>query len=75
MKTQRLPLKSLACPNHECKGYGQLGMENLYVRKVYGKDKLRLLRCRMCGTEFGERKNTPLWNCKLPEEKAVAVAE
>jgi len=25
--------------------------------------------------ECGERKNTPLWNCKLPEAKAVAVAE
>jgi IS1 family transposase len=33
------------------------------------------LRCRRCGTEFSERKNTPLWNCKLPEGKAVAVAE
>jgi IS1 family transposase len=47
----------------------------LAVRKTYGKDKIRYLRCRCCGTEFSERKNTPLWNSKVPEEKAVAVAE
>lgn len=48
---------------------------NLTVRKVYGRDRIRYLRCRRCGTEFSERKNTPLWNCKLPEVKAVAIAE
>ncbi|MDQ3398093.1 MAG: hypothetical protein M3511_10060 [Deinococcota bacterium] len=50
-------------------------MDNLYVRKRYGKDKLRLLRCRHCKMEFGERRNTPLLNCKLPKAKAALVAE
>jgi IS1 family transposase len=45
------------------------------VRKTYGRDKLRYLRCRGCSKEFSERRNTPLWNSKLPEQKAVAVAE
>ncbi len=75
MEKERLPLERLACVNHECKSYGKLGIGNLYVRKHYGRNKLRLLRCRCCGSEFSERKNTPLWNCKLPENKAVAVAE
>jgi transposase-like protein/IS1 family transposase len=74
-KTPRLPLERLACVNHECKSYGKSGLDNLYVRKHYGRNKLRLLRCRCCGSEFSERKNTPLYNCKLPEKKAVAVAE
>jgi IS1 family transposase/transposase-like protein len=72
---ERLPLERLACVNPESKSYGQRGLGNLYVRKVYGKDQIRLLRCQHCGMEFSERKNTPLWNCKLPEAKAVAVAE
>jgi IS1 family transposase/transposase-like protein len=75
VERERLPLDKLACVNHECKSYGKTGLENLYVRKRYGKDPLRLLRCRHCGIEFSERKNTPLWNCKLEERKAVAVAE
>lgn len=74
MESKRLPLERLACANHECKSYGKTGLENLYVRKIYSQDQLRLLRCRHCGTEFSERRNTPLWNCKLPEAKAVAIA-
>lgn len=74
VQTRRLPLESLACVNDECKSYGKRGLENLYVRRTYGKDQIRYLRCRHCGIEFSERRNTPLWNCKLPEAKAVAIA-
>jgi IS1 family transposase/transposase-like protein len=74
-KHHRPPLESLACVNHECEHYGRTGLENLRVRKTYGHDELRYLRCRGCGKEFSERRNTPLWNSKLPEQKAVAVAE
>lgn len=45
------------------------------IRKVYGCDQIRYLRCRCCQQEFSERKNTALWNSKIPEEKAIAVAE
>jgi IS1 family transposase len=44
------------------------------VRKVYGVDQLRYLRCRRCGREFSERKGTALWNTKVGEAQAVAVA-
>jgi IS1 family transposase/transposase-like protein len=75
VEKERLPISKLACVNDECKSFGQAGLDNLYVRKVYGKAQLRLLRCRDCSMEFSERRNTPLWNCKLPEAKAVAIAE
>jgi hypothetical protein len=66
-----------------CERYGQAGQHNLTAPKghpkVYGKDQIRYLRCRVCGSEFRERKRTALWNTKgprgLPEAKAVAVAE
>ena len=74
--TTHLPLESLACVMPECKLYGQPGQGNLIVRKVYGKhDQIRFLRCRECQAEFSERKNTALWNCKIPEEKAISVME
>jgi IS1 family transposase/transposase-like protein len=55
--------------------YGQAGQDNLTVRKTYGKEGIQYLRCRGCGAEFSERKNTALWNTKVTEDKAVSVAE
>ena len=70
------PLESLACINPECKLYGQTGQGNLNVRKIYGKhDRIHYLRCSTCQEEFSERKNTALWNCKIKERRAIAVAE
>lgn len=71
----RPPLETLACVNEGCTLYGQTGQDNLTVRKIYGKDGIRYLRCRCCGAEFSERKQTALWNTKVTEEKAVAVAD
>jgi hypothetical protein len=71
---QRPPSETLACVNPDCKLYGQAGQGNLTVRKVYGKDGIRYLRCRCCQTEFSERKGTALWNTKVSEAKAEAVA-
>lgn len=70
----RPPLDSLACVNAQCELYGQAGQRNLIVRKVYGSDQLRYLRCRRCREEFSERKGTALWNSKKPEATAVAIA-
>jgi len=71
----RPPIESLACVNAECELYGQKGQGNLIIRKEYGKGRIRYLRCRCCREEFSERKNTALWNSKIPEEQAIAVAE
>jgi len=71
----RPALDTFACVNEGCTLYGQKGQDNLTVRKTYGKDGIRYLRCRCCGAEFSERKNRALWNTKVSEDKAVAVAE
>src|SRR5882672_2276022 len=71
----RPALETLTCVNERCALYGQKGQNNLTVRKTYGKDAIRYLRCRCCGAEFSERKQTALWNTKMAEGKAVAVAE
>lgn len=71
----RPPLESLACINAECSLYAQAGQNNLKIRKTYSSDQIRYLRCRKCGTEFSERKNTALWNCKIPEERAIRVSD
>ncbi len=68
-------LETLACVNERCTLYGQKGQDNLTVRKTYGKDAIRYLRCRCCGEEFSERKQTALWNTKVTEEKAITVAD
>ncbi|MGB7875875.1 MAG: hypothetical protein WBL25_15950 [Anaerolineales bacterium] len=75
IKITRPPLGSLACIHPDCQDYGITGAGNLYVRKTYGKDHIRYLRCRTCQEEFSERKNTALWNMKIREAKAVSIAE
>lgn len=67
-------MTSLACVNPECDQYGCKGGDNLTIRKVYGADKIRYLRCRVCQEEFSERKNTALFNSKIGEAKATAIA-
>jgi len=74
-KITRPPLASLACVVETCDLYGQVGQNNLTIRKVYGRDQIRYLRCRACGQEFSERKNTALWNSKIDEARAVSIAE
>lgn len=71
----RPPLESLACVNQFCEMYGQKSQGNLVVRKVYGQDKIRYLKCRHCQEEFSERKNTALWRVKVSEARAISIAE
>ena len=70
---KRPDLDTLACVNPECQRFRLTGQDNLTVRKVYGQDRLRLLRCRTCGEEFSERRGTALFNTKIPEEQAASV--
>ena len=55
---ERPDLDTLACVNAECALHRKTHQGNLGVRKVYGRDALRLLRCRTCGEEFSERRGT-----------------
>ncbi|WP_157449097.1 helix-turn-helix domain-containing protein [Deinococcus peraridilitoris] len=75
MSDSLLPLESFACPAPHCEQHGQRGQGNLRVRKLYGDEQRRLLKCRSCGTEFSERKGTPLWNTRAPEDQLVSAVE
>ena len=68
-------IETLACPYEDCHLYAKRAQGNLTVRKVYGKDRIRYLRCRSCAREFSERRNTALFNSKIEEKKAISVAE
>jgi transposase-like protein len=70
---QRPDLDTLACVNPECHLFCRPGAANLTVRKVYGHDRLRLLRCRTCGEECSERRGRALFNTKRPEATAEDV--
>ena len=68
------PIAEFCCQNSLCPDHGKRGAGNL---RQHGwtskKQQIRLLFCRTCGAYFSERKGTALYQCRLPEEKAVAV--
>jgi transposase-like protein len=69
-------LSRFCCHNPGCPLRGRRGAGNLSVCGTYGKRQtFRLLYCRSCKARFGERKGTPLFNARLPAEKAVSVLE
>jgi IS1 family transposase/transposase-like protein len=72
---QRPDLTTLACINADCQDYGRPAQGNLTIRKVYGQDGIRLLRCGSCQEEFSERRNTALFNTKVREAKAEAIID
>jgi hypothetical protein len=66
-------LSPFCCQNEGCPDYGKRGHGNLTVCMRYGKCQRRLLYCKTCKARFSERKGTPLFDTRLPEEKVVAV--
>jgi transposase-like protein len=72
---QRPDLSTLACVNADWQQFGRTGQGNLTIRKVYGKDGIRLLRCGSCQEEFSERRHTALFNTKVSEAKAEEILD
>jgi hypothetical protein len=69
-------LKIFCCQNTDCADFGRRGLDNLRVCFRNGPDKQRrVLACRTCQQRFSERKGTPLYRAKLPEDKALAVLQ
>jgi transposase-like protein len=69
-------LDRFCCQNAQCPEYGQRGKGNLRVGFRYGKDKQRrLLVCRTCQARFSERKGTPLFDARLPDDQVVSILE
>jgi hypothetical protein len=66
----RPDLDTLACVQPACQRFRRPGEANRTVRKVYGHDRMRLLRCRTCGEECSERRGSAFFNTKLPAATA-----
>jgi LacI family transcriptional regulator len=66
-------LAAFCCQNPRCPDAGQRGHGNLTVCARYGKHHRRLLYCRSCKARFSERKGTPLFDTRLPDDQVVAV--
>jgi transposase-like protein len=67
-------LARFCCQNPDCPDHGKRDLGNLRVCFHYGPGKRRrMLACRTCQTRFSERKGTPLFDTRLPEDKAVSV--
>jgi transposase-like protein len=67
-------LQHFCCQNPDCPDYGRRGLSNLRVAFRYGTNKQRrYLACRTCQHRFSERQGTALFDCRLPDDKAVAV--
>jgi transposase-like protein len=61
------------CQNPDCPDFGKRGQGNLTVCGHYGPRQRRLLYCRSCKARFSERKGTPLFDTRLPQDKVLAV--
>jgi transposase-like protein len=69
-------LQNFCCQNPQCPDYGRRGQANLRVAFHYGPAKQRrCLACRTCQHRFSERRGTALFDCRLPEDKAIAVLD
>ncbi len=68
-------LSAFCCLNSACPDYGKRGLGNLTVPARYGPQQRRLLRCRTCKARFSERKGTPLFDTRLPADKAVSLLQ
>ncbi len=69
-------LTRFCCQNPDCPDHGKRGLDNLRVCFRYGPQKSRrMLACRTCQARFSERKGTPLFDTRLPEDKAVSVLQ
>ena len=66
-------LSRFCCLNRDCPDYGKRGAGNLTVPMRYGPHRRRLLRCRTCTARFSERRGTPLFDGRLPDQQALAV--
>lgn len=66
-------LTRFCCQNPACPTYGQRDAGNLTVCARYGRSQRRLLYCRACQRRFSERKGTPLFQARLPDDRALDV--
>lgn len=57
------------CPNEPCSNYGKVGPDHQIIGAGrYGKHHTQLLKCKVCGKTFSQRRGTPLFDLKADEE-------
>ena len=66
-------LERFCCLNPDCPEHGKRGAGNIAVRARYGPQQTHLLYCKRCKQRFSERRGTPLFDCRLPADKALSV--
>lgn len=57
------------CPSEACTNYGKVGSDNQIIGAGrYGRHQTQMLKCKVCGKTFSERRSTPLFHMKADEE-------
>lgn len=64
---------NVACPNEECKHYGQTNLGNVVGNGTYKtkSGRVRKYICRTCSKIFCDRSNTMFYDLRTSEEKVV----
>jgi LacI family transcriptional regulator len=65
----------VACVNKACPDYGATDRGNVVVRRTYGEDVIRFVRCTTCKAEFSERHGTALFDVRIRKEKVIEVVK
>jgi transposase-like protein len=68
-----LDLNSQFCPNPKCADYGVRSAGNITTSTTFGKQKIRLLRCKTCNKRFSERHHTVYAGLRLPEQTITDI--
>jgi IS1 family transposase/transposase-like protein len=69
-------LAQFCCLNSDCADFGRRDAGNLTVTGRLGKHRqYRLLYCRGCRGRFSERKGTPLYRARLPEDTVLSILQ
>jgi len=69
-------IEEFCCHNPKCPNRGKRGAGNL---RWHGwsskKSNIRMLYCRTCKSYFSQRKGSALYQCRLPQQKAISVLQ
>jgi len=68
-----MELSDIFCPNKTCPSFGKKGQRNIVCYEIYGPNRTKLLRCRICKTRFSERRNTVFFGLHTDEDTITKV--
>jgi transposase-like protein len=68
-----LDLSHQSCPNPNCHDYGIQGSGNITTSTRFGKQNIRLLRCKTCNHRFSERHHTVFSGLRLEEQTITEI--